>query len=220
MQALWGLPARLRLATAETGLVDSGRCSVLRSSFSSDQGEGFERGEAAGVAEVHLGEVVADVAVAAEDLDGAVRDLERDALRLALGEQRLARGVLALVELELWPNWVRAARDAGAAVCVVNGRLSARSHRGYRRARALLRPTFRSLSVVAAQGQEYADRFLDLGMPASRVRVTGSIKFDGLESDRGGPRTLALRRDLGLDPRDVVFVAGSSANKMRCSKAR
>ncbi|MEX1224927.1 MAG: glycosyltransferase N-terminal domain-containing protein, partial [Pirellulales bacterium] len=39
--------------------------------------------------------------------------------------------MLVLAELELWPNLIRAASGQGAAVAIVNGRLSERSFRGY-----------------------------------------------------------------------------------------
>ena len=95
-------------------------------------------------------------------------------------------------------------------VAIINGRLSHRSHRGYRQLRGPLGPTLRRLDAVAAQTEEYAARFVDLGVPRQRVRVTGSVKYDGLESDRNNPRTLALRQALGLSPADLVFVAGST----------
>jgi 3-deoxy-D-manno-octulosonic-acid transferase len=123
---------------------------------------------------------------------------------------RIRPTVLVLVELELWPNLVRAANRAGARVAIVNGRLSHRSHRGYRRLRGPLGSTLRTLDVVAVQTEEYAERFIDLGVPRPRVRVTGSVKYDGLESDRNNPATLALRKALGLSPADLVFVAGST----------
>ncbi len=123
---------------------------------------------------------------------------------------RVRPTVLALVELELWPNLVWSAKRANARVAIVNGRLSTRSHRGYRRLRGPLGPTLRRLDTVAAQNDEYADRFVDLGIPRQRVRVTGSVKYDGLETDRNNPGTLALRRSLGLSAVDVVFVAGST----------
>jgi 3-deoxy-D-manno-octulosonic-acid transferase len=123
---------------------------------------------------------------------------------------RVRPTVLALVELELWPNLVQATNEFGARVAIVNGRLSHRSHRGYRRLKGPLGPTIRRLDTVAAQTDEYADRFVDLGVPRSRVRVTGSVKFDGLESDRSNPKTLALRKALGLSSTELVFVAGST----------
>ena len=123
---------------------------------------------------------------------------------------RVRPTVLALVELELWPNLVQATKEFGGRVVIVNGRLSQRSHKGYRRLRGPLGPTLRRLDAVAAQNDEYADRFVDLGVPRSRVSVTGSVKYDGLESDRANPKTLALRKGLGLSPTELVFVAGST----------
>ena len=123
---------------------------------------------------------------------------------------RVRPTVLALVELELWPNLVWSAKSAGARVVIVNGRLSSRSHKGYRRLRRPLGPTLRRIDAVAAQTGEYASRFVDLGVPSNRVRVTGSVKFDGLESNRGNAKTVALRKALGLAPAELIFVAGST----------
>src|SRR5262249_35590413 len=124
--------------------------------------------------------------------------------------ERIRPTVLALVELELWPNLIHTAKRAGAKVAIINARLSARSYRGYRRLRLLLQSTLAQLDAVSAQNDEYANRFVELGVPEDRVRITGSVKFDGLESDRDNPRTLELRRTLGLSSTDVVFVAGST----------
>lgn len=123
---------------------------------------------------------------------------------------RIRPTILTLVELEVWPNLVRSAKGAGARVAIVNGRLSARSHRGYRRLRGPLRGTFLRLDSVAAQTDEYADRFEDLGVPRGKIRVTGSVKFDGLEADRANPKTRELCRAFGLTSSQIVFVAGST----------
>jgi 3-deoxy-D-manno-octulosonic-acid transferase len=118
--------------------------------------------------------------------------------------------VLALVELELWPNLIRAAKRAHARVAIINARLSNRSYRGYRSLRIPLQSTLGRIDAVAAQNADYARRFVELGVPRDRVRVTGSVKYDGLESDRNNGRTRALRELLGLSPAELVFVAGST----------
>jgi 3-deoxy-D-manno-octulosonic-acid transferase len=123
---------------------------------------------------------------------------------------RIRPTVLALVELELWPNLIRAAKRSGAKVAIINARLSTRSFRGYRSLRHPLKPTLGAIDVVAAQNSEYARRFVDLGIPSHRISVTGSVKYDGLESDRNNAKTRELRRLLGLAPVDLVFVAGST----------
>jgi 3-deoxy-D-manno-octulosonic-acid transferase len=123
---------------------------------------------------------------------------------------RIRPTVLALVELELWPNLIRAAKRSGAKVAIINARLSTRSYRGYRSLRGPLQPTLGRIDVVAAQNSEYARRFVDLGVPPHRISVTGSVKFDGLENDRNNAKTRELRLLLGLASTDLVFVAGST----------
>ena len=118
--------------------------------------------------------------------------------------------VLALVELELWPNLIRNAKRSGAKVAIINARLSARSYNGYRSIRLPLRSTLHRIDTVVAQDAEYARRFVELGVPEHRVRVTGSVKYDGLESDRNNAKTRALRELLGLSPLDLIFIAGST----------
>ena len=110
---------------------------------------------------------------------------------------RIRPTVLALVELELWPNLIRAAKRSGAKVAIINARLSTRSYRGYRSLRRPLQPTLGRIDVVAAQNSEYARRFVDLGIPSHRISVTGSVKYDGLESDRNNVKTRELRQLAG-----------------------
>jgi 3-deoxy-D-manno-octulosonic-acid transferase len=123
---------------------------------------------------------------------------------------RVRPTVLALVELELWPNLIRMAKRSGAKVAIINARLSSRSYGGYRRLRIPLRTTLHRIDAVVAQDADYARRFVELGIPEHRVRVTGSVKYDGLESDRNNAKTRVLRELLGLSPTDLIFVAGST----------
>ena len=99
--------------------------------------------------------------------------------------------VVALTELEVWPNFVTECARRGIPVCVVNGRLSASSHRGYQRARGWVRPIFRQLAAVGAQNEAYARRFADLGVPRDRVRVTDTMKWDTSGHPAPGPPATA-----------------------------
>lgn len=124
--------------------------------------------------------------------------------------RRIGPDVLVLTELELWPNLIRAARRAGAGVAIVNGRLSEKSHRGYRQIRPLAAAVLRQIDLIAVQDETYAGRFLDLGATAENVSVTGSMKYDGAETDRNNPATVRLRQLAGIADEDVVFLAGST----------
>jgi 3-deoxy-D-manno-octulosonic-acid transferase len=118
--------------------------------------------------------------------------------------------LFVLTELELWPNLIAAARQHGAKVAVVNGRLSESSFRGYRRIGWLVRRVLADIDLIAVQNEEYARRFLDLGARPEAVQTTGSIKFDGARTDRNNPDTQRLSRLAGIAADDVVFLAGST----------
>jgi 3-deoxy-D-manno-octulosonic-acid transferase len=124
--------------------------------------------------------------------------------------ERIRPDVLVLAELELWPNLIAAARRSGARVAIVNGRLSERSFRGYRRIRPLIARFLAQVDLVAVQTPEYAERFRQLGALSAAVHVTGSIKFDGAQTDRGNRETIELQRLAGIAQADVVLLAGST----------
>ena len=118
--------------------------------------------------------------------------------------------LVVLVELEIWPGFLQAAQRRQVPVMVINGRLSRRSWSTYRRFRSLLKPVFTRLRHVAAQTEEYAERFRGLGVPAERVSVTGNIKYDGVSSRRDQPATQTLREAFRLRGDELVWIAGST----------
>ena len=89
-----------------------------------------------------------------------------------------------LAELELWPNLVRAARRSGARVAVINGRLSEHSFAGYRRIRPLAAALLRQIDLVAVQDDDLCRAIPGLGRRPESVHVTGSMKYDGAQTDR------------------------------------
>jgi 3-deoxy-D-manno-octulosonic-acid transferase len=124
--------------------------------------------------------------------------------------RRIRPAQVVLMELELWPNFLAECHRLDVPVSIVNARMSERSHRGYCRIRFLLKPLFTRLALVAAQSQTYADRLISLGASEQRTVVTGSIKFDGVETSRTNSKTENLRRIFGLKSGETVFVAGST----------
>ncbi len=129
------------------------------------------------------------------------------AIKTAL--RRIQPKLLVLVELEMWPNLIHFATQQ-TKVAVVNGRLSANSTRGYRRLGFMIKPTVRQLDHIAVQNDEYYQRFLSIGAVTTQLTVTGSIKFDGAQSDRQNERTVELKKLAGISDTDFVIVAGST----------
>ncbi len=137
------------------------------------------------------------------------------AVSRALDQVRPA--AVVLVELELWPNFIMAAATRQVPVLLINGRLSERSHRGYRWIRPLMGGLLRRLSLLAVQDEAIAGRMRDLlglgesaATPLVPLHVTGSIKFDGVLTNRDNPRTVELRKSFGLLAQQPVFMAGST----------
>lgn len=124
----------------------------------------------------------------------------------------IAPDAAVLVELEIWPNFLGACQKRRIPVAVINGRLSARSFRGYSQFRRFLRPSFARLKFAAVQDSDYAARFTHMG--AADVRITGSMKWDAVETSRSGdpppPEALRLAELLGIDRTRPLIVAGST----------
>lgn len=124
--------------------------------------------------------------------------------------RRLKPTRFVLVELELWPNIVVTMRRAGVPLSLINGRLSEHSFRGYSKLIWLLRPLLQSFDRIAVQNDAYAERFLALGATPERLTVTGSVKFDDVETRPDNDRTQALRHAFGIASGERVFIAGST----------
>ncbi|HEX5471758.1 MAG TPA: 3-deoxy-D-manno-octulosonic acid transferase [Lacipirellulaceae bacterium] len=124
--------------------------------------------------------------------------------------RRIRPTILILAELELWPNLILAAKRHGARVAIVNGRLSDHSFPGYRRIRPFVARVLQQIDLIAAQNDESAHRFRALGAPTDRVYVTGSLKYDGAQTDRNNAKTQALRKLAGITEDDIIFLAGST----------
>ena len=123
---------------------------------------------------------------------------------------RLHPKMLILAETELWPNLLHYSHRRGLPVAIINGRLSEKSARGYRRLGPLMRRLLQKMSLLAVQSDEYAERFIQLGADPKTVHVTGSVKFDGAATDRSNVRTKELRTLAAVDEQTTVLLAGST----------
>lgn len=124
---------------------------------------------------------------------------------------RIDPAYVVLVELEVWPNFLRCANRRGVPVAVVNGRVTERSRRRYARWSSLA-PEFDRISLLCAQDAEHARRFESLGVERERVCVTGNMKYDALTSERTRGASDLERVEALLAPRagQALVVAGST----------
>ncbi|MBS1709322.1 MAG: hypothetical protein JSS65_11470 [Armatimonadetes bacterium] len=115
--------------------------------------------------------------------------------------------VVAVMETELWLNFLWASRNAGARTMVLNGRISDKAYKLDRLVKPYFRALFGEVDHVMAQSEGDAARFRSLG--AKDVLVGGNCKFDepvsGLEADGA-----AWRAELGIPADAKVVVVGST----------
>lgn len=151
----------------------------------------------------------------ASELFGSQHCVVRYPLDLSWAVARFLRAiapdVVALVELEVWPNFVSACVRQGTPVQIINGRLSTRSMRRYRRFRWFVRPMFRKLARVGVQDAVIAKRFCSLGVPLDRVVVDGNMKWDNADLRAGVDGSDRLLHSLGIDSNKPLVVGGSTA---------
>ncbi len=118
--------------------------------------------------------------------------------------------VIVLMELELWPNFLKAAYQRNVPVIVANGRLTRAGAQNYKRFSLVSRRVFERLAHAAVQDESYAARFRAVGVPADRVTVAGNIKYDCLATGADAEMKARVRGELKISEGARVLVAGST----------
>ncbi len=136
------------------------------------------------------------------DLPGTVRRFLR----------KTAPSLLVVMETELWPNCFHHCRRAGIPVIIANARLSPRSVDGYRRFGRFVRDILGDITMIAAQSEGDAERFIQLGASAGRIANCGNIKFDMPKDDAAVIAGKTLRRQIG-EQRPVWIAASTHAGE-------
>ncbi|WP_348720550.1 lipid IV(A) 3-deoxy-D-manno-octulosonic acid transferase [uncultured Alcanivorax sp.] len=112
-----------------------------------------------------------------------------------------------VLETELWPNLCAAVKRHGAKLMLMNGRLSEKSYRGYRKFPRLVRPMMARFDALAVQTPVEAKRYVALGAWPERVHAIGSVKFDMSLDDAVRQAAGDLRAAIGERP---VWIAAST----------
>ena len=124
--------------------------------------------------------------------------------------RRLKPDLLVLVEQELWPNLIDSAKQHGVKTALINGRFGEGGYKRYLWIRPVIASLLRQFDLIAPQNETYAGWFRRLGASSEVMHITGSIKFDGANTDRNNPETERFRTLAGITAEDVVFLAGST----------
>lgn len=124
--------------------------------------------------------------------------------------RRIKPSLVLIMETELWPRFLRECRKSGVPVALINGRISEKSFKNYRRLGGFIKSVVGMLTLAIMQTDADAKRIRALGLSPERSRVSGNIKFDADAGTGEGVITVELRERFAFDDQRPLIVAAST----------
>ncbi len=119
--------------------------------------------------------------------------------------------LIALIETELWPNFICTAARRGISLVLVNGRISEKSYHGYLRFRFLMRKVLQNFTSFGMQTEADAQRIITIGAPKEKVVITHSLKYEGaMQLDSKELKTKNILEELKIPEDAKILTAGST----------
>ena len=114
-------------------------------------------------------------------------------------------GLALFVESDLWPNLICSCANRKIPMIIINGRLSERSFKRWRRVPGVIAALLNRFDLCLAQSTTDAERYAQLGAP--RVSATGNLKLDVPAPPADEAALRRLKEIVGKRP---VMVAAST----------
>ena len=108
---------------------------------------------------------------------------------------------LILVETELWPNSIFYAEKNNLKIFLINGRISDKSLKNYKRFSFFLKKLFAKFEKVLVRTEKDGRRFEEIGCPPEKIKVCGNLKL------ANPPK---VREKISIKSSSPVFVLGST----------
>ncbi len=118
--------------------------------------------------------------------------------------------VFILAESEFWPHLIREAGQHTRGVIVINGRISDRSYRRFKRIPSIIKRIIRPVHYFLVQTGRDRQRLLNIGVEDRRIQVAGNLKAEVKLPEMNTDKVKALKASLNLMPADRVVLAGST----------
>ncbi|WNC71937.1 lipid IV(A) 3-deoxy-D-manno-octulosonic acid transferase [Thalassotalea psychrophila] len=85
---------------------------------------------------------------------------------------------VVLMETELWPTLIQRCHKSNIELLLINGRLSAKSLKSYKKLSWLITPALNKFSAILCQSADNVDHFIEMGADADLVKNFGNLKYD------------------------------------------
>ena len=122
--------------------------------------------------------------------------------------RQIQPSIVLLMETELWFNFLRHTSKSGARIAIVNGRLSEKSFARYSWIKNTMRRVLHYVDLALMQGRGDAKRLIELGIRASKVKITGNIKFD--QDSAESSLTEEFRTRFDISENSPLIIAAST----------
>lgn len=121
---------------------------------------------------------------------------------------------LIMVEGDVWPQRLFYCQKKKIPIAVITARLSPRSEARMQLFRWIMKPFFNQLDLITLPSAQDQKRWLSLGVDASRLKITGNMKYDQqrMPITRPPADVDAVFKNLHWEKTDPIFLAGSTDN--------
>jgi 3-deoxy-D-manno-octulosonic-acid transferase len=124
--------------------------------------------------------------------------------------ERASPDAVILCESDFWYNFLRYAKAKGAALLLVNGKMSEKSMRRFCRVPFFSKRLLGLFDVLCLQNQFYRERFEKASAPMDRVFVTGNLKLDEDYPQLSAAEINQWKQRLGIESNQTVLTVGST----------
>jgi 3-deoxy-D-manno-octulosonic-acid transferase len=118
--------------------------------------------------------------------------------------------IFVLVETDVWPGLIDYLSKRGIKSILINGRISPRTFKSYRRFSFIARKMFKPFDSCLMQSDLDRERLISVGIDPNKVRTVGNIKYDRDWVPMGQEERRNWSNILGLQREDLIWVAGST----------
>lgn len=91
--------------------------------------------------------------------------------------------VVIVAETELWPNFARLVRNRDINLMIINGRISDRTYKSYKKLSFFFKPILRKYNQILTQSARDNEKLVSIGANPETTRVMGNLKFDIAKKD-------------------------------------
>ncbi|WP_213106609.1 3-deoxy-D-manno-octulosonic acid transferase [Candidatus Protochlamydia amoebophila] len=124
--------------------------------------------------------------------------------------RKTAPQLVIICESDFWLNFMRLTKQQGAALVLVNGKLSQKSAARFKIFNFFSKKLFSLFDLLCVQNSLYKERFVDIGVQEEKLHVTGNLKLDDEYPQLTKEGVYAWREKLGIFPEQPVLTIGSS----------